>query len=85
MRFFLFERAVDMTSGKRQRVHVSINADVLQKARDLRIDISRAAEDGIRRAIMREELQRDADGIAEAVRSSNEYVRKHGLPLRGYR
>ena len=74
-----------MASNTRRRVHVSIDVDVLRQARNLGINLSRAAEEGIRRAVLREELRRDTDGIAEFVHSSNEYVRKHGLPLRKYR
>ncbi len=72
-------------ASTRRRVHVSIDVDVLKTARELGINLSRATDEGIKRAIMREELKRDRDGIAEVVRSSNEYVRKHGLPLRNYR
>ena len=71
-----------MSANVRRAVNVTIDVGVLERARELGINLSRAAEEGIRRAIVREELRRDTEGLAEVVRSSNEYVRKHGLPLR---
>jgi antitoxin CcdA len=78
-------RRFAMAPSPHRPVHLTIDVDVLRKARAFGINLSRAGEEGIRRAILREELKRDTDGIAEVVRSSNEYVRKHGLPLRNYR
>jgi antitoxin CcdA len=74
-----------MASNVRRRVHVSIDADVLRKARDLKINLARAGEAGMRRAILREEARQWTEENAEVVRSRNEYVRKHGLPLQKYR
>jgi antitoxin CcdA len=69
----------------RRATNLSIDAAVLEKARELKINVSRAAEEGVRRAISRQEAKRWADENAEVIRSSNEYVEKHGLPLEKYR
>jgi antitoxin CcdA len=56
-----------------------------RKARDLKINLSRAAEEGIERAVKveRERLWRIEN--AEAIAASNKYVEQHGLPLAKYR
>ncbi len=74
-----------MSSTTRRAANLSIDTRVLEKARALNINISRAAEEGVRRAITREEAKRWADENADVVRSWNAYVAKNGLPLRKYR
>lgn len=69
----------------RRSANLSIEADMLEEARALNINLSRAAQDGIRRAIAAEKARRWKEENAEAIRSSNEYVEKHGLPLEKYR
>ena len=49
------------------------------------INLSRAAEDGIRQAVAAEKARRFRDEFADVIRSNNEYVEKHGLPLEKYR
>jgi antitoxin CcdA len=74
-----------MSTNARRAANLSIDAEVLEKARALKINVSRAAEEGVRRAISREEAKHWAEENAEVVRSWNEYVAKNGLPLRKYR
>ena len=74
-----------MTQNARRPTNLSIDADVLDKARSLKINLSRAAEEGVRRAISHEEAKRWAEENAEVVKSTNEYIRNHGLPLEKYR
>jgi antitoxin CcdA len=74
-----------MSANVRRATNLSIDAEVLEKARDLKINVSRAAEDGVRRAILREEAKRWAEENADVIRSTNEYISKHGLPLQKYR
>lgn len=69
----------------RRSANLSLEADMLDEARALDINLSRAAQDGIRRAIAAEKTRRWKEENAEAIRSSNEYVEKHGLPLEKYR
>lgn len=52
----------------------------------MRIDLSRAAEAGIARAVASEQAARQwAEENADIVRSTNDYIEKHGLPLQRYR
>jgi antitoxin CcdA len=69
----------------RKATNLSLSAEVLDDAKAMKINISRAAEKGIA-----EEIRKERERIwklenAEAFRSSNEYVEKHGLPLAKFR
>lgn len=74
-----------MSQPSRKPANLSLDSDLILQARDLRINLSRAAEEGIERAVKaeRERLWRLEN--AEAIRQENEYVEKHGLPLAKYR
>ncbi|MGV1871077.1 type II toxin-antitoxin system CcdA family antitoxin [Agrobacterium rosae] len=73
-----------MASTARKAANLSVDSVLVEQARELKINISRAAEDGITYAIKseRERLWRLEN--AEAIRLSNNYVEKHGLPLAQY-
>jgi antitoxin CcdA len=73
--------------------NLKVDADLVDKARELGIDVSSVVEQALRRTIhahlsdvQREEMKRKfQEENAEAFRSSNEYVEKNGLPLARYR
>ena len=72
--------------AERETISVPLDPQLLKEAEAMSIDLSRAAEAGIARAVVSERAARDwAEENAEAVRSTNEYIAKHGLPLRKYR
>jgi antitoxin CcdA len=75
----------DLSQHVRKPANLSLDEDLVAQARDLKINLSRAAEDGITQAIKaeRERLWRIEN--AEAIRLENEYVERHGLPLAKYR
>ena len=73
-----------MTAGRRA-ANLSLPSNILDDAKALNVNLSRAAQDGIERAIAVERARRWKEDNAEAIRSSNEYVEKHGLPLEKYR
>ena len=74
-----------MSPSARKSIRLSLDSDLISEARALKIDMSRAAEEGITKAIKaeRERLWRLEN--ADAIRFDNEYVAKHGLPLAKYR
>lgn len=74
-----------MPRNQRKAANLTLDENLVSQARDLQINISRAAEEGIERAVKaeRERLWRIQN--AEAIRLENEYVEKHGLPLAKYR
>jgi len=76
---------IEMSQLSRRPANLSLDSELVSQARDLKINLSRAAEDGIERAIKseRERLWRLEN--AEAIRLENEYVDKHGLPFDKYR
>ncbi|MER8444476.1 type II toxin-antitoxin system CcdA family antitoxin [Mesorhizobium sp. M1066] len=70
---------------QRQSVNTSIDSQLVNDAKALGINISRAAEAGIAKAITAEKTRRWQEENKEAIESSNEYVRRNGLPLAKYR
>jgi antitoxin CcdA len=74
-----------LASPSRRATNLSVSQTVLDEARSMDINLSRAAEDGIRQAVAAEKARRFRDEYADVIRSNNEYVEKHGLPLEKYR
>ena len=72
-------------SSSRKSANLTIDAQLVDEAKALKVNLSRAAQDGIARAIAKEKAKQWQEENAEAIRSSNEYVEKYGLPLEKYR
>ncbi len=74
-----------MPQPLRRPANLSLDSNLVSQARDLNINLSRAAEEGIERAVKseRERLWRIEN--AEPIAASNKYVEEHGLPLADYR
>lgn len=69
----------------RRSTSMTLDAALLDEARALGINISRAAEAGLATAVKqarREAWQREN---AEAIQSYNDYIEKNGLPLAEFR
>lgn len=69
----------------RRPTNVSLDADLVEEARQLDINISRACEEGLEKTVREERRRRWIEENRDAMEASNEYVRKHGLPLAKYR
>jgi len=72
-------------TAPKRATNVSLPADLVDEAKRLGINLSQACEAGLSdqvRQAMKEEWKREN---REAIESSNDYVRKHGLPLAKYR
>jgi antitoxin CcdA len=74
-----------MPSASRKPANLSLDSELLTQARDLDINLSRAAEDGIAKAVKAERERRWLEENAEAIRAENEYIENNGLPLAKYR
>ncbi|HYD70589.1 type II toxin-antitoxin system CcdA family antitoxin [Azospirillum sp.] len=74
----------DVEAPKRP-TNVSLNSDLLEQARTLGINISKACERGIAQQVAEERGRRWLEENRAALESSNAYVEKHGLPLARYR
>lgn len=74
-----------MPTPARKATNLSLDSTLLAQARELDINLSRAAEDGIAKAVKAERERRWLEENAEAIRVYNEYIEKNGLPLEEYR
>ena len=69
----------------RKSTNLTMDTDLVETARLLKINLSRAAENGIRNAVQQEQRQQWLRENSAALDSSNEFVQKQGLPLEKYR
>lgn len=74
-----------MNSHTRKPTNLSLDASLLTEAKALQVNLSRAAEDGVRVAVSVAKTEQWKAKNAAAIQSSNSYVEKHGLPLDKYR
>jgi antitoxin CcdA len=71
-------------SASRTPADLSLDAALIDEARELHIDLSQAAEAGIAAAVRRERARLWQEQNAAALESSNAYLERHGLPLRRF-
>ncbi len=74
-----------MQTLARKPTNISVDVSLLSDARAFKINVSRAAEDGVRRAVEKARADQWLAENAAAMESSNRYVVEHGLPLAAYR
>ncbi len=68
-------------SAPKRATNVSLNSDLLEQAKTLGINVSRACERGLIEQIAELRAKRWLEENREAIESSNAYVEEHGLPL----
>ena len=82
---------MEMRMGKalevraRKSTNVTLPPEVLDRAKELGINLSRASERGVREEIQETEARRWADDNAELVAAYSAMVERDGLPLAKYR
>ena len=69
----------------RKSTNLSLDQSLLSDARSLKINLSRAAEDGIRAAVTKSLEERWKSENREAIEASNRFVENNGLPLARHR
>lgn len=69
----------------RKATNVSLDPDLIEQARELDINISRACERGLAETIAETRAERWKRENADAIAASNAWVEKNGLPLARYR
>jgi antitoxin CcdA len=74
-----------MPSTARKAANLSLDSELLSQARDLDINLSRAAEDGIAKAVKAERERRWLEENAAAIQAERDDIEKNGLPLAKYR
>lgn len=72
------------TSAVRRATNVSLDARLVQTAREYGINVSRACEEGLARQVADERDRRWQEENREAIDCYNAYIAKHGLPLAKY-
>lgn len=72
-------------NAAKKATNVSLAEPLLTEAKELRINISQAAEAGLAKAVAEKRAELWVQENREAFESSNAYVEKHGLPLGKYR
>ena len=85
----IVSRTSDMTTTDtapaRKATNVTLDAELLERARRLKINISQASEDGVARAVTAKQAALWLQDNQVALDSSNAYVSQHGLPLARHR
>lgn len=72
-------------SPARKPTNLTLDSDLLSDAKALNVNLSRAAEEGIRTAVTKAREEQWRAENAAALESSNTFVDKHGLPLDRFR
>lgn len=83
-----WRRAVNWEGAEKapkRPTNVSLSSRLLEEARRLNINISRAAERGLALEIAEANAKAWRAENREAIEASNERAEKHGLPLARYR
>lgn len=73
------------SSATRRAANLSIDHDLLQEARSLGVNLSRAADAGIALATATARADQWKRENMSALKSSNSYVEEQGLPLADHR
>lgn len=74
-----------MAPLRKRATNVSLDADLLNEAKDLGVNISRACDRGLALQIAEERGKRWLEQNKAAIESSNAYVDRYGVPLGRYR
>lgn len=73
-----------MNAQSKKTTNLTLDYSLVKAARTLDVNLSRAAEGGLRLAVRQARVERWRAENAEALASSNAWVEQHGLPLAQY-
>jgi antitoxin CcdA len=73
------------TSSLKKPTNLSLDQGLLKEAKILGINLSQAAEKGLKQAVSHAKEHQWKQENAKAIKSSNQWVEDHGLPLEKYR
>jgi antitoxin CcdA len=74
-----------MASPNRRPANITLDAKLINEARALNVNLSRAAEAGVAEAVRKEKERRWLKENAKAIEGYNRYIEEHGLPLENLR
>jgi antitoxin CcdA len=83
--YYLETRRSHMNAQPKKATNLTLDASLIEEARALDVNLSRAAEEGLRQAVRQARADRWREENADALASSNAWVEQHGLPLARYR
>ncbi len=72
-------------ASARRPVNLSLDESLVVSARSLDINISRACETGLARAVKEERERRWRETHREMIEANNLWIEQNGLPLEDYR
>ena len=75
----------DMNPQSKKATNLTLDAALVRDAKEHEINLSAAAEDGLRRAVASAKAERWLQENREALDSANAWVTEHGLPLAKHR
>lgn len=81
----IYDAHMSKQATRRKATNISLDAELLESARALGVNVSRACERGLASQIAETRAQRWLAENAEAIDASNRHVEAHGLPLARYR
>ena len=70
---------------RRKPTNVSLDSELLEAAKELGVNVSRACERGLAEQVAEVRSRRWLEENKDALESSNQYVERKGLPLAQYR
>lgn len=85
MRIFMRIIAAMSRTADRRPTNVSLPASLVDEARSLGINLSRACEMGVEAALKTERERRWKAENADAITAYNKWVEEHGIPLEEFR
>jgi len=74
-----------MQTATKKPTNLTLDQSLLQEARSFGVNLSQAAEAGVKQAVASAKAVHWKKENALALQSSNDWVEKHGLPLEQYR
>jgi antitoxin CcdA len=81
----MLPRTNNYANAAKKATNVSLAENLLAQAKQLRINVSQAAESGVAMAVAEKRAEIWLKENWAAIQSSNDYVEKHGLPLDQFR
>ena len=79
-------QAITLASNSpKKATNVTLTEALLSEAKTLHINVSVAAEDGLRRAVAQKRAAVWLEANRLAIESSRQFVEQHGLPLSSHR
>jgi len=76
---------MSQSSLAKKPTNLSLDQNLISEARELGINISQAAEGGLKEAVSKAKSEQWKRENAEALEFYNQYVEENGLPLEKYR